>query len=104
MKESKTTFKEEQRFADWLSKMPLTVRRIVVICGFKFSPPRWWGDQNKLTNTTRAFKFITLALYGITIALAALTLATNNKNKEWDLYTFNENGDVEWVSQLKKLK
>ena len=104
MKESKATFKDEQRYADWLSKLPYEVRRFVVICGVKFKPPRWRGDQNKLAGTVRGLKLAVLFFYVVALIFAAMTLATNNKNKEWDIFTFNEHGDVKWVSELRKVR
>ncbi|CCO46794.1 hypothetical protein VIBNISOn1_190013 [Vibrio nigripulchritudo SOn1] len=93
----------EKKFSDWLESLPLQVTKVVRVGVFKFKAPVWWGDTRKLIAATRIMKLIVVICMCGALYASALTVALNNKNKQWELNTYNEEGEVEWVSDLIKL-
>ncbi len=94
----------EKSFSEWLDSLPQQITKIVRVGAFKFKVPVWWGDTRKLIYVTRLMKLIVIVCVCGSLYAASLTLALNNKNKQWELNTYNEQGEVEWVSDLIKLK
>ncbi|USD99029.1 hypothetical protein CTT30_23435 (plasmid) [Vibrio coralliilyticus] len=97
------TSRAERQYAEWVYSLPPTVQKVVKVGFLRFKAPRWWGDDRKVLTATRALKWVVCLAFLCTIFFAGMTLSINSKNKQWDLYTFNEFGEVEWISDLTKL-
>lgn len=99
-----TTEKKEAKFAEFVDKMPQKVTRVVVVGAFRFKTPKMWGDQRKLTLTTGILKFMTSICLLVSLFFVGLTITSNQKNKTWDLFTFDQHGNIQWISGLEKLR
>lgn len=95
--------RQEKEFKDWVDSMPKKHRIYVNVLGFKFVRPKWWDDQRKLVAVINMFKFITLVSLIASLMLMGFSLSQNVKQKNWQLYTFDQEGSVKWIRELKKL-
>ncbi|WP_281188456.1 hypothetical protein [Vibrio harveyi] len=95
--------RREMEVKEWLDSLPKHTKLYVKVFGIPFRKPRWWNDQIKISALIGILKFITLCCYVMSFVLLLFSLTQNVKNKDWQLYTFDQNGNVEWIKELKKL-
>lgn len=96
--------KQERELKKWVFSLPNKRRFYVSVLGFKFVRPRWWYDNRKITIMTRLFKVVTFTAMLLSLIVMMFSLSQNVRNKDWNLYTFDQKGEVKWISDLKKIR
>lgn len=94
----------ELEIKEWIDGLPKTRKIYVKVMGVPFQRPKWWNDSRKISSLISIFKFATFSCYFIALVLLFFSLSQNVKNKDWQLYTFDQKGNVEWIKDIKKLQ
>ncbi|MDN3661062.1 hypothetical protein [Vibrio agarivorans] len=104
MKNDIRSQKKERELKKWIDSLPNKRRFYVSVLGFKFPRPRWWYDSRKIAAMTTIFKAVTFTAMLLSLIVMGFSLTQNVRNKDWQLYTFDQEGVVQWISDLQKIR
>lgn len=93
----------ELKYDDHLKKMPEQSVRIIQLKWFYIKRPKFWSDDRKIVHVTKVFRNVTLYALTIAFAIIAITAVVNDKKQDWNLHTFNQDGEIQWIEKLTRL-
>ncbi|ACH64734.1 hypothetical protein VFMJ11_B0134 (plasmid) [Aliivibrio fischeri MJ11] len=93
----------EVKFNDVISKIPTSNQRKIRIGNFHFNMPKFWMDDRKCAFVAKVLRNITIFFVALSLALATASLIINDKKREWNLHTYNQDGEVKWIEKLNKV-
>ncbi|MDD9175967.1 hypothetical protein PVK62_08205 [Aliivibrio sp. S3MY1] len=94
----------EVKFNDVISKLPASNQRQIRIGPFYFNMPKFWLDDRKCAFVARVLRNITVVMVALSLTLATVSLIINDKKREWNLHTYNQDGEVKWIQKLNKIQ
>lgn len=94
----------EVKFNDVISKLPASNQRQIRIGPFYFNMPKFWIDDRKCAFVARVLRNITVVMVALSLTLATVSLIINDKKREWNLHTYNQDGEVKWIQKLNKIQ
>ncbi len=94
----------ELEFDDRLKRMPEQRVRVIRHRFLYFKYPKFWWDDRKILFVTRIFRTVACAALVASLAITATSLVVNDKKRDWDLHTYDQDGVVKWVESIKKIK
>ncbi len=92
----------ELKYDDHIKSMPEQPMRVIKHKWFYFKYPKFWWDDRKILYVTKVFRTFACLVLFMSLALTATSLVVNDKKREWDLHTFDQDGIVRWVSEIVK--
>lgn len=94
----------ELKYDDYVKKMRNESIRCIHYGFFIFRVPKFWNDDRKIIYVTKKFRAIFLICISIALSLSVISLLINDKKRAWELYTFNQDGEIRWVTKIEKLR
>lgn len=93
----------ERQYEQKLKRLPKKTRRVVKIGLIKFAKPKFWEDNAKVVKITNILKLISLTSWVTTLILLMLALNLNDKKTDWKVYSFDRDGVVRLIQNLRKV-
>lgn len=93
----------ERQYEQKLARLPKSTRRIVKVGLIKFAKPKFWDDNAKVVKVTNILKLLSLTSWVTTLILLMLALNLNDKKTDWKVYSFDRDGVVRLIQNLRKV-
>lgn len=94
----------ELKYDDYVKGMKDENARYISFGFLYFKVPKFWNDDRKIIYVTKKFRTTFLVCICIALSLTVISLLINDKKRAWELYTFNQDGEIRWVSKIEKIK
>lgn len=91
----------EQEYKKRLDTKTETHAEHVVLMGFKFRKPRYWDNPIQLSRLLKIMKQTALVMLVVVLGIHLSILVINDKKQEWNLFTYNIDGEVRWTRAIK---
>lgn len=69
---------------------------------FRLKQPKFWVSNEKVANVNFITRILILSIWLFVVLFQGLTIYHNQISKSWDLFTFDTNGNIEWIAGLEK--